>query len=162
MSAAISIGSLKVHLVAVLFAVFSTISPNDAWSTELGPVNKNWRSIAIKGYDPVAYFTLSKPVKGSRKHEYRWRNARWRFASEEHKDLFVENPERYAPRFGGFCTGGLSLGQKGSIDPAAWIIVENRLYLAYEKKARDFIVENFDKVIEQAEANWEKLNKQQE
>ncbi len=148
-------------MIGIIFALISVLAPSVVWSAKPELVNKNWRSIAIKGYDPVAYFTMSKPVKGSSKHEYRWRNARWRFASEDHKDLFAENPERYAPRFGGFCTGGLSLGQKGSIDPAAWIIVEDRLYLAYEKKARDFIAENFDEVVERAEENWEKLNKQQ-
>ena len=155
-----STGSWRVHLVAVFLAIFSTISSSAAWPAEPEPVNKNWRSIAIKGYDPVAYFTLSKPVKGSSKHEYHWRNARWRFASDEHKNLFAENPERYAPRFGGYCTGGLSIGRKGSIDPEAWVIVEDHLYLAYEKKARDYIVENFDEVLRRAEANWEKLNKQ--
>lgn len=74
------------------------VSP--AWSKSL--INQNWRGVAIKGYDPVAYFTLSKPVEGSAEFEYEWMGAKWRFSSARHRDLFKSNPEKYAPQYGGY------------------------------------------------------------
>jgi hypothetical protein len=73
-------------------------------------INKNAEDIAIRGYDTVAYFTEGRAVKGKPEFEHAWQEARWLFASAEHRDLFASDPERYAPRFGGYCTGGLSLG----------------------------------------------------
>ena len=58
-------------------------------------INKNWRSIAIKGYDPVAYFTMGEAVEAKSRFEYRWQDARWRFASEKHKEMFAANPLEY-------------------------------------------------------------------
>lgn len=122
-------------------------------------VNKNWRSIAIKGYDPVAYFTMGKAVKGHSKFEIRWRDARWRFASQDHKNMFEKSPEKYAPRFGGFCAGGIALGQRAPIDPEAWLIVEGKLYLNFDKKGRNDMAAAPKQTIEQAEKNWEILGK---
>ena len=122
-------------------------------------INKNWRSIAIKGYDPVAYFTMGKAVKGSSKYETKWQDARWRFSSQEHKDLFDNSPDKYAPRFGGFCAGGIALGQRAPINPKAWVIIEGKLYLNYDKKARDDMAASPDATIELANENWKSLGK---
>jgi hypothetical protein len=66
------------------------------------PVNSSDAGVAIKGYDPVAYFTESRAVKGSRTHAYQWRESTWHFSSAAHRELFVSDPERYAPKYGGF------------------------------------------------------------
>ena len=66
------------------------------------PVNRDDEGVAIKGYDPVAYFTQGKAVKGSRDHAYKWRESNWYFSSVSHRDLFAADPERYAPQYGGF------------------------------------------------------------
>ena len=66
------------------------------------PVNNDEAGVAIKGYDPVAYFTQSRAVQGHRDHAYQWRESTWYFASAAHRDLFVADPERYAPQYGGF------------------------------------------------------------
>ena len=66
------------------------------------PVNKNEVGIAIKGYDPVAYFTENRAVKGKEEFEYLYEGARWRFSNAAHRDLFAANPERYMPQYGGF------------------------------------------------------------
>ena len=94
-----------------------------------GPVNKTWLGNAIEGYDPVAYRTMGEPVEGSSDFEHEWMGATWRFANAEHRDLFAADPERYAPAYGGYCAYGVSLGRKPGIDPAAWDIVDDRLYL---------------------------------
>jgi len=66
------------------------------------PVNTDWRGMAVKGYDVVAYFTEGRPVEGDEQFEYRWKEARWRFASQKHLDMFKADPEKYAPRYGGY------------------------------------------------------------
>ena len=71
-----------------------------AWAKS--PINTDWWGVAVKGYDPVAYFTLSKPVKGSKKYQYEWMQVTWRFSSGTHRDLFIADPQRYAPRYGGY------------------------------------------------------------
>ena len=92
-------------------------------------IYKNWRGIAIKGYDPVAYHQDGKPVKGSDEYEYTWKGAKWRFASAEHRDLFEADPDRYAPRYGGYCAWAVSQGYTASVNPQnAWSIVEGKLY----------------------------------
>ena len=81
-------------------------------------------NVAIKGYDPVAYFTRGQAVQGDEHHSVKWLGARWRFASEEHKDLFVADPIRYAPQYGGHCATGMAIhgGLTKDIDPEAWAI----------------------------------------
>ena len=65
-------------------------------------INKDWRGVAIKGYDPVAYFTLNKPLEGKKEFEYKWQDAIWRFTNEDHLKLFRFDPEKYAPKYGGY------------------------------------------------------------
>jgi YHS domain-containing protein len=66
------------------------------------PVNTNWRGLAVKGYDVVAYFTLGKPTKGTNDFSYEWQGATWRFANAEHLETFKADPQRYAPQYGGY------------------------------------------------------------
>ena len=68
-------------------------------------IYKNWRGIAIKGYNPVAYHKDGKPVKGSGEYEFTWKDAKWRFASAEHRDIFEADPENYAPDTAGIVPG---------------------------------------------------------
>src|SRR5215831_10160416 len=79
--------------------------------------------LSISGYDPVAYFTDGKPVQGKTEFEYLWHKSRWRFASGEHRDLFISSPVRYAPQYDGYCAMGVSNGDaahKDTVDPEAW------------------------------------------
>src|ERR1700757_1665504 len=66
--------------------------------------------LSISGYDPVAYFTDGKPVKGKSELEYLWHKLRWRFANGEHHDLFVKDPDRYTPQYDGYCAMGVAEG----------------------------------------------------
>ena len=87
-------------LCAVFIISAIIVAPVPAWAKSL--VNQNWRGLAIKGYDPVAYFTLGKPVAGKKEFEYKWQDAKWRFANEDHVNLFKSDPEKYAPQYGGY------------------------------------------------------------
>jgi len=122
-------------------------------------INKDVEDLAILGYDTVAYFTDGQPVKGSPDFEYVWQDARWQFASAEHRTLFATEPDRYAPQFGGFCTGGVALGRLSPIDPEAWLIVDGRLYLHYDKEARDETAADPKANIAVAAERWEGLGK---
>ena len=80
-------------------------------------------SLAIRGYDSVAYFTEDKATRGIDEHQYTWLDATWYFSSARNRALFVANPEKYAPQYGAFCALGVSVHQAVSVDPEAWTIV---------------------------------------
>ena len=87
------------------------------------------RPLAIKGYDPVAYFTDGKPERGLAGIEYEWDGQRYRFASPEHRDLFAADPIRYAPQFANFCAMALGDGELLEANPDYWLISDGKLYL---------------------------------
>jgi YHS domain-containing protein len=111
---------------------------------------------AIKGYDPVAYFANSKPVKGKENIAYQWKNATWHFDSEANKQLFVANPEKYAPQYGGYCAYGWSKGYAVKIEPDAWSIVNEKLYLNYDKNVQTNWEKDRQGYIKKADANFAK------
>jgi len=86
-------------------------------------------SLAIQGYDPVAYFTDGKPTRGLPEYEYQWDEHRYRFASAEHRDLFKADPVRYAPQFGNYCAMALALGKIVTANPENWLVSDNKLYV---------------------------------
>ena len=86
-------------------------------------------SLAIQGYDPVAYFTDGKPTPGVPAFEYEWNDHVWRFSSAQHRDLFKADPPRYAPQFGNYCAMALSLGQIVTANPNYWLISDGKLYV---------------------------------
>src|SRR5687768_9420763 len=87
--------------------------------------------VAIRGYDPVAYFTDTKPVKGLPAHRAEFRGSTFHFASAANRDAFSKDPGRYAPQYNGFCAFGVAGGYKAAIDPAAFTVVDGKLYLNY-------------------------------
>lgn len=142
---------MKKQLIA-LFALLSMMSfsvfADDA--IETGTFNNK----AIYGYDPVAYFTMNKPVKGDEAHTFSWRGADWFFSSKEHKDLFVADPEKYAPQYGGHCAYAMSAGRFVGIDEEAFSIVDGKLYLNYSKGVRDDWLKNQAEFIQKADKNY--------
>jgi hypothetical protein len=85
--------------------------------------------LAVKGYDPVAYFTSGKPTPGSDRFTADWEGARYRFASAENRDRFIAAPETYAPQYGGYCAYAISINRIADIDPDEWAVVDGKLYL---------------------------------
>ena len=123
------------------------------------PVNKDRQGVALSGYDPVAYFRETRPVKGSEKFTHSYMGATWRFASAENRDLFAAIPENYAPQFGGFCSWAVSHNYTAEIDPEAWKIVEGKLYLNYNKKVQKMWEEDLYKYIGDGNRNWPGLHR---
>ncbi len=87
---------------------------------------------AILGYDTVAYFTEHKPVAGNDRYVYSWQGAKWKFASQANLDLFKASPEKYAPQYGGYCAYGVAKDNLVKIDPAAFSVIDGKLYLNYD------------------------------
>lgn len=112
------------------------------------------QGLALSGYDAVAYFTDGKPVEGNASFETEWSGVRWRFASAEHRDAFKAHPEKYAPRFGGYCAFGVSRGYAVDADPTAWKIVEGKLYVNHDKKVQQLWEKELPTIIGTAETRW--------
>ena len=112
---------------------------------------------AIKGYDPVAYFTESTAVKGNESYSLEWGQATWYFSSADNKTLFESDPEKYAPQYGGYCAYAVSQGYTAKIDPTAWKIVDGKLYLNYNQKIKVDWEANQTNYIKAADENWPKL-----
>ncbi len=109
---------------------------------------------AIHGYDPVAYFKESKPVKGDKKYFLSWNSATWYFANQANLDAFKANPEKFAPQYGGYCAYGLAGGHKAPTDPEAWLIKDGKLYLNYNKDVQVMWKKKQAEYIETADKNW--------
>lgn len=112
------------------------------------------RNGAIRGYDPVAYFTQRTPVKGTDEFTFQWRGATWRFASAANRDRFAAAPEQFAPQYGGYCAYGVAKGSAPPIDPNAWSIVDGKLYLNFNLPTRAVWEKDIPGYIRQADANW--------
>lgn len=94
--------------------------------------NLGSQSLALEGYDPVAYFTQGKAVKGNAKWAVVHEGVRYQFSSEANKNLFKANPARYEPQYGGWCAYAMgATGEKVSIDPETFKITNGKLYLFY-------------------------------
>jgi hypothetical protein len=119
------------------------------------PINRGASGdIAIKGYDPVAYFSAGAPTKGDPRFVHRWSDAVWQFASAKNRDLFARNPEKYAPQFGGYCAWAVSRGYTADVDPQAFRIVDGRLYLIFSTAVERRWEQDIAGNIERARSNW--------
>jgi len=107
-------------VLAVGVALVATSMPS--FATEAVP-------LAIKGYDPVAYFTDGRPTRGLPEIEYEWDEYRYLFANTEHRELFKADPVRYAPQFGDYCAMALALGEVDKANPEYWLISDGKLYI---------------------------------
>ena len=131
-----------VRLLAALVMVLSV------WAVEAGAeIRVNADGYAINGFDPVAYFTVGRPVKGRQTLTATYKGAKYAFATAENRARFLKNPAKYEPQYGGYCAFGIAYGSKSDIDPEVWEIVDGKLYLLinpgtmsiWKKKKRSYI-----------------------
>lgn len=137
----------------VLAAALATATPALAQKAEVFTDS----GAAIRGYDPVAYFTDSKPVKGDAKFTHSWKGATWRFASAANRDAFAASPERYAPQYGGYCAYGVASGYAVSTVPEAWSVRDGKLYLNYSTGVQKDWLRDPAGYIRKADGNWPKV-----
>jgi hypothetical protein len=126
-----------------------------AWAAAPAP------RLGIKGYDPVAYFTLQRATPGQPQFEYQWDEHVWRFASAEHRELFKADPVRYAPQFANFCAVALSRGEVSEANPEYWLISDGKLYLFGKSYGPDIFRKELGKNVDNARRNRERLKAQE-
>lgn len=147
------IKSIKMLSAAMMV---TALMASSAFSGEYD-TNKTITGLALRGYDPVAYFTENKPVPGDFSITAVYNDATYRFASEEHKKMFEADPEKYLPQYGGFCAYGLANGVKVDGDPGLWKIVEDKLYLNLSPAVVELWNKDIPARIKQANDQWPSL-----
>ena len=113
---------------------------------------------ALRGYDPVAYFSEEKPVQGSPGFSANHKGATWYFSSAENKAMFEQDPQKYSPQYGGYCAYAMAHGFVVSSDPAAFSLVDGKLYLNYSLGVRETWLEDVPGNIDSADQNWIEKN----
>lgn len=121
------------------------------------PVNLDNGGVTLSGYDPVAYFTAGAPTEGDAAFTANYGGATYHFASADNRDTFVADPVAYAPAYGGFCALAMSYGKKVDIDPFAWRIVDDQLYVQANVRAADVWDRDIPGNIEKADVNWPEI-----
>ncbi len=119
----------------------------------LGHFNK----LAVNGYDVMTYWKGGNPKEGNLEITASFNGATWVFISEENRALFLLNPAKYAPQYGGYCAYAVAQGYTASTVPEAWKIVDDRLYLNYSKGVQRRWEGNQSSFITDADANWPKV-----
>jgi len=117
---------------------------------------QNAPQVALKGYDPVAYFTDKRPVKGADERSFDFDGSRYLFSSDKNQATFAGDPDRYAPQFSALCTTGLAFGKKVEADPNQWAIVDGKLYLFSTARAAAK-AKTDSAIVSAARANWSRL-----
>lgn len=141
----------RVLLGASLVLLLGT---NAAWAADAPVYTGLFNRTAVGGYDPVAYFTENKPVKGSADFSLDYKGVQWRFASAANRDRFRANPEMYAPQYGGYCAWAVAQGSTASGDPLRWKIVDQKLYLNYDEDVQRKWEKDIPGFIQAADKNW--------
>lgn len=138
-------------------AILVALSPAAAHAVPSQPaplVSATDEGIAIGGYDAISYFSDGGPIPGSSAFEHRWNGAVWRFASLEARERFAANPEAFAPQFGGYCAWAVSQNYLAPGDPEVWRIVDGRLYLNFNERAKQLWEADLEAAIDQGRKNW--------
>ncbi|SEW36115.1 hypothetical protein SAMN05428988_4446 [Chitinophaga sp. YR573] len=112
---------------------------------------------AINGYDPVAFFTASRPMKGADSLSYQWKGATWLFSNKDNMNAFKSSPEKYAPQYGGYCAYGTADGHKAPTQIDTWTIADDKLYFNYNSKVKEMWTKDQKNLIMKADANWPAL-----
>ena len=146
--------TLLLRMIVVCAVALSIPSLRAETPTRVDEICKTINGVALEGYDPVTYFTLGKPAVGVKEITTTWRGATWRFVSAENRDLFVSNPDKYAPQYGGYCAWGVSQGMLMTGDPECWEMVSGKLYLTQSAELCNTFKKDAFAYIFRANANW--------
>lgn len=151
-------GLVALGLIAATVTAPAAIMPAAAFDeTSTSAVNTDQSGLALRGYDPVAYFTIGKPTPGSPEFTTTHEGATYRFVDAANLSAFRRDPARYAPAYGGFCAMGASLERKFDGDPQLWRIVDGRLYLNVAKEPHQRWLEDVPGNIARADGHWPQI-----
>ncbi len=153
--------TLRANLLAIGIAVAATFSaalvPATSYAydeSSSSSVNVDAKGIGLRGYDPVAYFTVGAPTAGNGAFTASHNGVSFQFASAANRDAFRADPSKYAPQFGGFCAMGVVLEKKLDGDPDAWHIANGKLYLNVNKDVQKKWLQDVSGNNKKAEQIW--------
>jgi|SRR5689334_1326843 len=138
----------------VMAALAAAILPGRSLVAQAGE-----QRIALKGYDPVAYFTDERAVVGDPQYQYEWDGAIYQFATAQHLALFKAEPDRYLPQYNNWCAASVAKGEKVYGNPEWWLVVDGRLYL-FGKPIGPGLMSKDKAMIARADENWPKVSRQ--
>jgi YHS domain-containing protein len=150
-----------ISFLLILFFAIQGFAQSDDFRTKQFNLDEG---LAIKGYDPVSYFTMNKAVKGKEEFSVSYRGVNYHFITSADRDAFQANPAKYEPQFGGWCA--YAMGKEGSkveVDPETFKIINSKLFLFYNRFFNNTLKSwNLDEpsLHAQADLNWQKLLKQ--
>jgi YHS domain-containing protein len=145
------------HILALLVCVMVIAcagTPGKVSQTEPVDGLNVQHGVALKGYDPVAYFAEAEPAAGNPAISYQWQGATWLFSTPEHRTAFMADPAQYAPQFGGYCAFAVSRGTTADGDPHQWAIVGGKLYVNNNAIAKKLWDQDRPTNIVAGDTNW--------
>ncbi len=146
-----------VGVLVVAVGVFVTVKKVSPVSWGLWGTNNTSAGLALKGYDAVAYIENAEAVPGASEFTHDWGDATWQFSSAQNMVLFAQNPEAYAPQYGGFCSFALSKGFTADTSPDAWHVQDGKLYMFMDQGVQaDWVAGIGDGTLAASTANWAK------
>ncbi|MGF1735815.1 YHS domain-containing (seleno)protein [Photobacterium satsumensis] len=148
---AITTSRLRILSAASLLSFSMTVLAADI------DINADENDLAIKGYDPVAYFIDKKAKVGSSDYRATYKGATYHFVDKQNMESFQANPAGYVPQYGGFCAFGVAMNKKFDTDPQAWKVVDGKLYLNLDKSVQKRWLEDTGGYITSADSNWTKI-----
>ena len=143
---------IRRSLALLLLAAFAALS---AAAGDFNTID----GVALRGHDPVAYFTQGKPARGDPALHAKHRGVSYHFSSAAHRDAFLAQPDRYRPQYGGFCAYGTARGYKADADPAAFSIVDGKLYVNYNAKVREDWLKEPARYIQLGDGKWDEVRR---
>ena len=142
---------VKLAAVALLSAIPAS---TPAFAKPAPEVNIEADGLAARGYDVTAYFLQGQAVRGNKAHQLQYKGVTWRFASAESLARFKADPAAYAPQFGGYCAWAVSQGYVAPGDPEQWKVVDGKLYLNFNARAKELWEADQADAIKRGHANW--------
>ena len=159
-----SVANFKVKTLKLVFVLFVILISGNAFGQSATKRTAEFnleKKVAIQGYDPVAYFTQKKAVKGKTTIAATHDGVVYNFSSQANKDIFIKNPVNYEPQFGGWCAFAMGdSGEKVEINPETFKILDGKLYLFYNAFFNNTLKSwNKDEVSlkKKADTNWKKI-----
>ena len=147
--------TLLIALVAIMMTISVSAHANSV-NTSTG-LTAAGGPLAIHGYDAVSYFTEGRARVGKAVHSVKHGEAVYRFYSEDNMRAFEAAPERYLPRYGGYCAFGVSVGAKFDGDPTLFRVVDGGLYFNLNPEIQKQWLQDIDGNIRKADRNWAKI-----
>jgi YHS domain-containing protein len=120
-------------------------------------IQKDANGVALAGHDPVAYFTEGKPVEGKEKLTAVHDGAIYHFDTEENRDAFKADPEKYLPAYGGYCAYGMTFGQKFPVNGKGFRIEDGKLYVNKDEQVHSEWEKDIPKHLQEAESFWPRV-----